>query len=764
MNRFLNMKNWQKNYYSINNIPLPLKVSILFVLISGLWIYTSDKLLSNLSMYSEILHIQAILKYVYVFFTSVLFFILVFLGTFREKQHACELLARSQRELDESIKELSVINKALHESSIVVITDQRGIITFVNDKFCEISKYSKEDLLGKTHRIVNSDFHPKEFFGDMWDTIRNGITWRGEIQNRAKDGSYYWVDTTIVPFLNNDGEPYQYVSIRNDITEKKLAEESLRESEERYRKVVEHSPFGIVVHQNGKIVFANETAMENMMVKNPIGESIFSFIHEDYHENSKDRITKSSEGTEIPFEEMKLIQGNGDVIDAIVGGISIKHKGEISMLTMFRDLTTSKKIERELIESEKKYAELLEISPEAIVIHVNGVIQYANRACVKIIGASSNEELIGKSILDFLHPQYIELVQNRLQNIKDIGVKIHSSEEKIINLGGKILDIEVTGITLEHKEELTFLMMFHDITDRKIAEESLRQSEEHYRLIAENMTDLVSVIDVKGIVTYASPSHRWVLGFPPQVFEGNSPFELVHPEDTIRLQKELTNVLLYKENVIFEFRMKHANGDWVWIEARTNRVINDQGELDHYLVVSRDITERKRFEEKLKEIALHDPLTGIPNRKLFQERLKQAITEAERYHRKLAVMYMDMDKFKYINDTYGHETGDELLKQFSKRVQNCLRESDTLARQGGDEFTILLSEITDEQDSVMIAERILESLQDLWVIGENVFKTTSSIGISIYPNDGTSASELLKHADLAMYEAKEAGRNIFKIY
>lgn len=759
------MNKWKWSYYSISNITLPLIVSILFALISSLWIYFSDKLLINLFMDNEITQKISILKkYAYVIFTSALIFVLVFIGTYRDKKHARELLSRSQKELGESLKELSVINKALNESSIVAITDQRGIITFVNDKFCEISKYSKEDLLGHNHRMINSGFHPKEFFEEMWKTIQCGITWRGEIRNRAKDGSYYWVDTTIVPFLKEDGKPYQYVSIRTDITEKKLVEESLRESEERYRRVVDHSPFGIIVHRNGKIAFANKTAMENMIVEDPIEQSIFSYIHEEYHEKAKERLSKSSKGTELPFEEMKLIQGNGNVIDAIVGGVSIKNQGEISMLTMFRDLSTSKKIEKELIKSEKKYAELLEISPEAIVIHVNGVIQYANQTCVKILGASSKEELIGKSIIDFLHPQYIELVQNRIETIKDIGVKIRPTEEKIVSLDGRILDVEVTGITLEHKEELTFLMMFHDITKRKIAEDALRQSEEHYRLIAENMTDLVSVVDMKGIVTYASPSHKWILGFPPQVFEGKNAFELVHPEDTMHLQGEFTKGLLNSDNPIFDFRIKHANGDWVWIEARSSKVLNDSGELDHYLVVSRDITERKRFEEKLKENALHDPLTGIPNRRLLQMRLKQAILEAERYHRKFAVMYMDLDKFKCINDTYGHEAGDELLKQFAKRVQNCLRESDTLARQGGDEFTILLSEIKDEQDSIMVAKRILDSLQELWLFGEHEFQTTSSIGISLYPKDGTSPSELLKHADMAMYEAKVAGRNNFKFY
>jgi len=236
-------------------------------------------------------------------------------------------------------------------------------------------------------------------------------------------------------------------------------------------------------------------------------------------------------------------------------------------------------------------------------------------------------------------------------------------------------------------------------------------------------------------------------------------FEEVHgPEKAELLNKRFCEAVEYRKPITF---VTHENG--VSAEWLLTPLFSREGTCTHVLSVTRDVTERKLLEDKLQYMAYHDTLTGLPNRRLFQDRFRQALVNAKRYHHSIAVLFLDCDNFKLINDTMGHQVGDELLQGVTKRLKYCVRDTDTIARLGGDEFIILLTSIQHEEEVNKIAQRIMDTLALPWKIRDLEFTTTASIGISLYPKNGENIDDLLRNADAALYEAKTEGRNNFKI-
>ncbi|GEP66531.1 hypothetical protein CBE01nite_42990 [Clostridium beijerinckii] len=374
-------------------------------------------------------------------------------------------------------------------------------------------------------------------------------------------------------------------------------------------------------------------------------------------------------------------------------------------------------------------------------------------------------EIMPKNVADLITKQYKEAINKKAcVTYEDNLVKWYTNLEEFPYSSSefKHFETKVTPILNNNSECTHIIAIVRDITDRKLAEQALKESEEKYRLIADNMTDLISIIDTNGFIKYVSPSYEFVLGYPIDTYIGKSILDFVYFDEVENIKEKFFDLIKNKNVATVEFRHKHVNGNWVWVEAKASAVLDEHKNVSHVLMLARDITKRKLLEKKLKHMAYHDTLTGLPNRRLFKANLLQALNEKERLGQDICVMFMDIDKFKIVNDTLGHDIGDELLCQFSQRVKECLRKNDILARFGGDEFCALLL-ISERENAENIAKRILKALQDKWLIGEYEFFTTSSIGIAFYEN-GLDDDTLIKNADIALYKAKEKGRNNYKIF
>jgi diguanylate cyclase (GGDEF)-like protein/PAS domain S-box-containing protein len=429
-----------------------------------------------------------------------------------------QILRQSESISKHALRQLEYQKYALDQHAIVAITDVRGTITYANDKFCAFSQYSRDELLGQNHRLINSGTHPKEFFRAMFRTISAGKVWHGEICNRARDGSLYWLETTIVPSMDNDGKPFQYTAIRTDIS-------------------------GLVQAKN----------------------------------------------------MLRVAAATFETRDAI-------------MITDVR----------------------------ANIIRVN-------RAFQDITGYSP-EEVLGKN-------------------------------PRILSSG--------------------------------------REGKAFYAAMWQQLLD-----------TGSWTGEMWDRRKCGQIYP-----------------------------------------KWVTISA----IKNEHGETTEYVAIFSDITKRKQDEEKIHNLAFYDALTQLPNRCLLLDRFRLALSMSARSNHYGAVLLLDMDRFKALNDTLGHDHGDLLLIEVAARILPCVREVDTVARLGGDEFVVLIEEISvsaenASQKVALIAEKIRAALSVPYRLNDHEYHTSPSMGVCLYRGNGESVDTLLKHADLAMYQAKDSGRNTVQFF
>jgi diguanylate cyclase (GGDEF)-like protein/PAS domain S-box-containing protein len=309
------------------------------------------------------------------------------------------------------------------------------------------------------------------------------------------------------------------------------------------------------------------------------------------------------------------------------------------------------------------------------------------------------------------------------------------------------------------------------IARREQADTDLAEQEEFFRLIAENVEDFIAVLDRNGRRIYNSPSYARLFGDVASL-KGTDSFAEIHPDDRERVRNIFNDALQCGMGRRTEYRFLLPHGGICYMESSSGVIRNSRGEPQSVVVVSHDATERKMAEQKIKEFAFYDTLTQLPNRRLLDDRLEQAVAACKRSGRYGAVMFLDLDNFKPLNDKYGHKAGDLFLVEVAHRLARCVREVDTVARFGGDEFVVVLSELAGSEsecakEAGSVAEKIHVALTAPYLLTPHPSGTArmithqnvgASIGVALFHSDA-SAEDILKWADKAMYQAKESGRN-----
>jgi diguanylate cyclase (GGDEF)-like protein/PAS domain S-box-containing protein len=308
------------------------------------------------------------------------------------------------------------------------------------------------------------------------------------------------------------------------------------------------------------------------------------------------------------------------------------------------------------------------------------------------------------------------------------------------------------------------LAIVRNLTEQREKENEIQRIKDRLELIWNSVADVMFTFDKNENIVSVNKAFEKLLGWTAEDLIKDKSISIIPEEDKEDIRKIIDRVKSGETVTTHEVKRITKSGEMIYFLGSFSPLYDQNGDWDGGVVAYKDITERKKYEDKLKELALHDPLTGLPNRTYFSQCLKIEMEKAKLSKLLLSVFALDIDHFKEINDTYGHDIGDEVLKEFAKRVKRAIRKNDFLARIGGDEFVILIPELTEKTKVLEIADRIQQCLGDEWVIANEKIKITSSIGISFYNQFDLEEKTLFKNADLALYEAKKKGRNNYQIY
>ena len=536
----------------------------------------------------------------------------------------------------------------------------------------------------------------------------------------------------------------------------------VRQSEERFRRSVELSPEPIVIHSEGEIAFINEASLKMIGEANKsdlIGKSILDYVHPAFKNSVEECIQDMKIGFKAPLMEQQIITSDGSVIDVEITGFGIEFEGKPAIQLMMRNITEKKKTKRELDENQQRYHSLFKHNPDGIYsLDATGQLIGINPSLEGILGYSL-EDLITMTFHELVDPDHLEMTNQMF--IKALEGIPQNYETIAIRKNGDRIPLEITNMPIIIDEKVTGVFgVAKDISKEKEAVDLLEENEEKYRSLFDYNLDAVFEIDQSGFFTDANKMTETLTGFSKAELL-LMPFQNLLEKDWEKANAFFSTVI-GGSPVTFEQTTRHKDGELkeIDISAVPKR---KQGKVDGVFAIVRDITEKKQAQVKINELAFTDQLTGLPNRHWFYQNLQKVVKRAGEQHESVAILLLDFDDFKSINDEFGHFVGDLYLKKVTERIQACLRKEDTISRLGGDEFTIVLENVAEAYLS-QLAEQILEEMKKPISLLDKKIVMSLSIGICIQTDRIHDGETLIRQADIAMYSAKEKGKNNYQFF
>jgi diguanylate cyclase (GGDEF)-like protein/PAS domain S-box-containing protein len=687
--------------------------------------------------------------------------------------------------------QLSQLNFALDRiSEALYVMDEEGRFLYVNDEVCRELGYVREELGALTVKDIVPDWSQEKWLR-RWQYLQTQGTATFETRHRARDGRIFPVEIS-ANYFEYEGRGYN-MSLVRDITDRKRVEAQLEdyrrrleglvvEESTKFRALVEQSMVGIFIIQDGFFRYVNPGLVRMFGFDSPAEVvdkvSLLQFIRPEDKAAVEDVVRKLLDGRlQQGRHSFTALRRDGTTITIDVHGRRIEYQGRPAIIGSQVDITEMRRSKEELdrlveeqaaklVQGEELLRTLIEAIPDAIQfkdgegrwLESNSAARAAFGLDLPTSQGRSDVELSGLAA-----PQFrAALLQCSHTDEQAWQAKQPSRVVEVMEGGGGKMTFDVIKVPLFNDDgsRKGLVIVGRDVSEIKRAEEALRVNAS----VFDNSQEAIVITDADNVIVDVNPAFSRITGYARDEVLGRDPRLLSSGRQDRAFYAAMWQTLQEQHVWRGEIWNRRKNGE-VYAELLSiSAICDDAGKVQRYVGVFSDITYFKDHEAELSRVANFDALTGVPNRRLLADRLNQSIAHVQRSGKSLAVCYIDLDGFKDVNDRYGHETGDRLLVDITRRLQEVLRAGDTLARLGGDEFVVLFNDLQQEAECLHILDRVMQTIAAPVQFGGPQISVSASIGVTFYPDDDEDGDTLMRHADQAMYIAKQSGKNRYHLY
>jgi diguanylate cyclase (GGDEF)-like protein/PAS domain S-box-containing protein len=638
----------------------------------------------------------------------------------------------------------------------IIAADKSYQIVFWNAPAAKMFGYAESEIIGQSIGIL-LPAHRREAHLATLRRIQqddpNVATRTVQLRAARKDGTVFLVEAAIS--VRDGAERIVFTAVARDVTERTRAAQVLRQHVATMRAVTEGTTDAVWA----------KTIDGHYHLINSAGARMFGFPAHVIIGSSDAELFGVAPAEAIRIRDLEAMENEAPVTSEAGArdsrGLMRQYMTTrtpwrdsdgsiIGLIGVSRDVTDKVRAERSLRTSEERYRQLVEHSPEAIIVHRDGTLLYINKTGAAILGGSDAETFIGRPITSFVHPESHARLADAVAARTRGEFTAKPVEYRIVTSDGGIADVEALSVAVEHNGAPAVQTVLRDVTARRVAESALRDREARLHLVMHQIPAVLWATDREGRFTSALGAGLNALGIGAEQLIGTHAREHFGPSGDTELESSAISSALRGDSASFELAWTGRSFSCSVEPLRT-----PSGEIEGALGLAVDITERKVLETQLTYRAFHDPLTGLANRALFRDRVMHALSRVGR-GKHVAILFLDLDDFKTVNDSLGHAEGDRLLAAVGSRLVGAVRSHDTVARFGGDEFAILLEDLVSSDEALDVVARVEESLRAPIGLRGREINVTASLGLA-HAAPGDAADDILRNADVAMYSSKESG-------